>query len=229
MNRLLSLLTIMLVAGCATKPAPAPTTAPAPDAAAWRDLFNGRDLTGWKKAGSAEWRVDQSGAWPAMIVGGQEGDPKRAGTLSTVDQFQNFEIELEFMIDEYGKYNSGVYLRNNPDSKNPDRYQVNIGRAAVQEYTAGVFTDKWLAKGDENDSIRKPLDWNHMRIIADGPHIVVYLNGKKVSDVVDPAPDPKALRPGVISLQTYGAEGHAGWVKFRGIRIRELPGTPKFE
>jgi len=27
----------------------------------------------------------------------------------------------------------------------------------------------------------------------------------------------------VLALQTYGAEGHAGWVKFRNLRIRELP------
>ena len=30
------------------------------------------------------------------------------------------------------------------------------------------------------------------------------------------------LKPGVLALQTYGAEGHAGWVKFRNLRIRTL-------
>jgi hypothetical protein len=227
---ILTLAIVLLgISACTPKSAPAPATAPAPDRAAWRPLFNGRDLTGWKTTGTAEWRVDQSGAWPAMILGGQAGDPKRSGMLQTVDAFGNFELELEFMIDEHGKYNSGVYLRNKPDSKNADRYQVNIGRAAVQEYTGGVFTDKWLAKGDERDECRKPLDWNAMRIVADGPRVAVWLNGHKVSDVTDPAPDPKALSPGTIALQTYGAEGHAGWVKFRNVRVRELPAAPERE
>ena len=35
-------------------------------------------------------------------------------------------------------------------------------------------------------------------------------------------PPVKWLQKGVIGLQTYGAEGHAGWVKFRNIRIREI-------
>jgi hypothetical protein len=140
----------------------------------------------------------------------------------TKQRFQDFEIELEFMIDEHGKYNSGVYLRQEPGKGGRTGYQVNIGRGQAQEYTAGLYTDHWLAKGDENDTIRKPLDWNRLRILADGAHVVVHLNGNQVVDFTDPNPDPKFLRPGVIALQTYGAEGHAGWVKFRDIRIREI-------
>jgi hypothetical protein len=126
------------------------------------------------------------------------------------------------MIDEHGKYNSGVYLRQEPGRGGRSGYQVNIGRGQAQEYTAGLFTDKWLAKGDENDTIRKPLDWNHLRILARGPHVVVHLNGRQVVDYTDPNPDPRFLKPGAIAFQTYGAEGHAGWVKFRNIRVREL-------
>jgi hypothetical protein len=136
------------------------------------------------------------------------------------------------MIDEHGKYNSGVYLRNTPGAGGRTGYQVNIGRGAAEEY-CGLYYQDWLDKGDEDDSIRKILDWNHYRIIAQGPHIVVFLNGKKIVDYVDPAPEPKLLQKGVIALQTYGAEGHAGWVKFRNMNIRELqdplpiPDSPK--
>jgi hypothetical protein len=229
---LLALITL-LAAGCShAPPAIQPSTANKDD---WRPLFNGQDLTGWRPTGSAVWRVDQKEGWPAMIAGGQEGDPKRAGNLSTVDQFQNFELELEFMIDEHGKYNSGVYLRNPPERGGKNGYQVNIGRAAAAEYTGGIVitdapgtkpgTPTWLARGDETDAYRKPLDWNKLRILADGPHLVVHLNAHKVADVTDTAPDrdPRYLQPGVVSIQTYGAEGHAGWVKFRNLRIRELP------
>ena len=182
----------------------------------WRPLFNGRDLTNWTQNGSARWRVESG-----VIVGGQEGDPKRGGLLATKEQFQDFELELEFMIDEHGKYNSGVYLRNDPGRAGRSGYQVNIGRPAAQEYI-GLYTDRWLAKGDENDSIRKKLDWNKLCIFAKGPHIKVRLNSVEIVDYVDPDPKPKFLQSGVIGLQTYGAEGHAGWIKFRKIRIREV-------
>jgi hypothetical protein len=210
----LALLPILLtIASCSqtTPPAAPPQSAP------WQSLFNGQDLSGWTAVGSARWRVEDG-----VILGTQDGDPKRSGLLTTSDSFKDFELELDFMIDEHGKYNSGVYLRNAPGRGGRTGYQVNIGRGAAEEYCAGLYTDHWLAKGDESDTIRKPLAWNNLRIRAEGPHVIVHLNGVKVVDYTDPTPDPRFLQSGVLALQTYGAEGHAGWVKFRNLRIRTL-------
>lgn len=180
-------------------------------------LFNGRDLDGWVPVGRAEWRVEEG-----VIVGGQDGDPRRSGLLTTKKTYRDFELHLEFKIDEHGKYNSGVYLRNDSGTGRRSGYQVNIGRGEAGEYCGGLYTDRWLAKGDEKDTIRMKLEWNTLRIRAVGPRVQVDLNGKRVVDFTDPDPHPKVLQRGVIGLQTYGAEGHAGWVKFRNIRIREL-------
>jgi hypothetical protein len=195
--------------------------APSGEDSGWIPLFHGKDLDGWVVAGGARWRVEDG-----VIVTGQDGDPKRGGTLSTAASFRDFELELDFMIDEHGKYNSGVYLRNDPASRGRSGYQVNIGRGAAGEYSGGVFLKDWLAKGDERDEVRRVLDWNTLRIRAVGPRIQVDLNGRRVSDALDPAPTPKLLQSGVVSLQTYGAEGHSGWVKFRNLRIRDLEGAP---
>jgi len=183
----------------------------------WRPLFNGKDLEGWDAFGNAVWRVEDG-----VLVGGQEGDASRSGLLVTRALFQDFELELDFMIDEHGKYNSGVYLRNEPGKACRTGYQVNIGRAEAGEY-CGLFLHDWLSKGDERDEVRRRLDWNHYRIIAQGAHIVVFLNQVKIVDYEDPDAKDYLLQPGVIGLQTYGAEGHAGWVKFRRVRIREIP------
>jgi hypothetical protein len=190
--------------------------------AGWKPLFNGKDLEGWVAKGSAVWRVEDG-----VIAGGQDGDPRRSGVLLTKDAFKDFELVLEFMIDEHGKYNSGVYIRNDAGTEGQTTYQINIGRAAAGEYCGGIVLRRpkgieWLSKGDEKDEVRKPLAWNSMRVFAKGPHLVVHLNGVKIADVVDPAPAPRFLEKGVISLQTYGAEGHAGFVKFRNLKIREL-------
>ncbi len=182
----------------------------------WRTLSHHDHLTNWTQMGSAQWNVTNG-----VIYGGQQGDPKRGGLLATKDQFQDFELELEFMIDEHGKYNSGVYLRNEPGRGGRTGYQINIGRGAAEEYV-GLYTDRWLSKGDEHDTIRKKLDWNKLYIYAKGAHIKARLNGVEIVDHVDLEPKPRFLQSGVIGLQTYGAEGHAGWVRFRNIRVREL-------
>src|SRR5262245_33790505 len=69
--------------------------------AGWKELFNGKDLEGWVTKGSAVWRVENG-----IIAGGQDGDPKRSGVLITKDEYKDFELALDFMIDEHGKYNS---------------------------------------------------------------------------------------------------------------------------
>jgi len=193
-----------------------------PADAGWKPLFNGKDLAGWAPVGSAVWKAEDG-----ILVGGQDGDPKRAGLLSTTGAYKDFELSLEFLIDEHGKYNSGVYLRNDAGTAGQTGYQVNIGRGVAGEYCGGVVIHKgrgieWLGKGDETDAIRKPLEWNSLRILAKGAHIRVDLNGIRVADVTDPDPKPRFLEQGVIGLQTYGAEGHSGFVKFRNLKIREL-------
>src|ERR1041384_6833061 len=188
----------------------------------WKPLFNGKDLDGWTVSGNAKWKGEDG-----IIVGGQDGDPKRAGFLCSKESFQDFELVLDFMIDEHGKYNSGVYLRNDPMPAGQTGYQVNIGRAEAKEYTGGVVVHqdkglRWVSKGDDKDEVRKPLEWNSMKILARGAHLEVELNGKKIVDVTDPEPKEKFLQKGILALQTYGAEGHSGWVKFRNLKIREL-------
>ena len=193
-----------------------------PVEAGWKPLFNGKDLEGWVTKGSAAWRVENG-----VIAGGQDGDPRKSGVLITKDEYKDFELALDFLIDEHGRYNSGIYIRNDPGSQGQATYQINIGRAAAGEYCGGIVLRKpkgieWLAKGDEKDEVRKPREWNSMRVLAQGAHFVIHLNGVKIVDVTDPAPPARNLRKGVISFQTYGAEGHAGFIRFRNLKIREL-------
>ena len=128
---------------------------------------------------------------------------------------------LEFKIDEHGKYNSGVYLRRPSSGKKGKAYQVNIGRGASGE-PIGLYLNDWLSKGDEQDKIRIPLKWNklHIRIIKS--RIQVWLNKKEIVNFNHKDAKPYLLEPGTIALQTYGAEGHSGWVKFRKLKIKDL-------
>ncbi|MEJ6579044.1 MAG: DUF1080 domain-containing protein [Akkermansiaceae bacterium] len=176
-------------------------------------LFPSNSLDEWTSTGRAQWTYQDG-----ILSGGQDGDPKRSGLLLSKAQFQDFDLSLEFKIDEHGKYNSGLYLRYQPEQKG-DRLQVNIGRGVADE-PVGLYLNDWLDKGDAKDEHRKPREWNTLRIKALGPHIQVWLNGQKIVDYQDPKRLAKHLAPGHLAFQTYGAEDHAGWVKFRKLKIQ---------
>ena len=182
------------------------------------DLLKGDGLAQWEVFGKAEWKV-----LDGVLLGGQDGDPKRSGILATKETFLDFDLTFEYLIDEHGKYNSGVYFRRGKtkdDRKGPS-HQLNLGRGKAGEFV-GLFLDRWLDKGDEKDSIRKPKEWNKVRLLVVGPKIKAWLNDERIVEYVDPDPRPDLARAGTIALQTYGAEGHAGWVKFRKMSIRKI-------
>jgi len=183
----------------------------------WEAIFNGKDLSNWVTQGKAVWRVENG-----EIHGGQDGDPKRSGMLISKATYRDFELSFEFQIDEHGKYNSGVYFRFQPGSKTA-KLQLNLGRGAAGE-PVGIFLDEWLDQGDLEDKHRLPKQWNHVRLRVRGSHIETWLNQTKIVDFSDPDRLKNHLDPGHIALQTYGAENHAGWVKFRNLEIRDLTG-----
>jgi len=182
------------------------------------DLLKGDGLAQWEAFGKAEWKV-----LDGVLLGGQDGDPKRSGILATKETFLDFDLQFEYLIDEHGKYNSGVYFRRGKtkdDRKGPS-YQLNLGRGKAGEFV-GLFLDRWLDKGDEEDRIRKPKEWNQVRLLVVGSKIKAWLNEELIVEYVDPDPRPDLARAGTIALQTYGAEGHAGWVKFRKFKLRKI-------
>jgi len=198
----------------------------------WKDLFNGKDLTGWSM-GTGVWKVEHG-----VIVGGQGGG---RGALVSKDRYKDFELELDFMLAEQPSapdgscdkctYNSGVYLRTG--------YQVNFGRREAGEFI-GVVVHRvhpkairgnvlWLDTGDEKfPNLRKKEDWNHVQISFKGLRLQVTLNGKKICDVTDnptDAAEAEWKEAGPISFQwppAGEAGGFGGFVKFRNVRIREL-------
>ena len=179
-------------------------------------IFNGKDLSQWEAAGKAEWRVENG-----VIVGGQDGDPKHSGILVSKGDYKDFDLRLEYKIDEHGKYNSGIYFRRSKTKRLGRPYQLNLGRGAAGEFV-GLFLDDWLDKGDEKDDIRKPRQWNKVRLLVFGNRIRAWLNDQPIVDYTDPKPRADLQEAGSIAFQTYGAEGHAGWVKFRNLRLIDL-------
>ena len=116
-------------------------------------LFAENTLSGWDTFGTAKWTMKDG-----VLAGGQDGDPKRWGVIQTKKHFKDFELTLDFKIDEHGKYNSGVFLRRPTKKGIGPAYQINIGRGAAGE-PVGLYLDQWLHKGDE-----KAVSYTHLTL-----------------------------------------------------------------
>jgi hypothetical protein len=166
-------------------------------------LFNGRDLSGWRMSdpSATTWRVEN----------GTLVSPGRGAELITETKFEDFKLHVEFNCAPGS--NSGVYLRG--------RYELQIEDDPEPEgptmRTGGVYG--FLAPAPEQP--RKPGEWQTYDITLVGRVITVVQNGQTIIDkqeipgITGGALDSHEGLPGPIYLQ--GTE--AGHVAFRNITI----------
>ncbi len=123
--------------------------------------------------------------------------------------YKDFQIRAEFWTDE--EANSGVFLRCDESKKLDAKicYEVNIfDKRPDPSYGTGAIVG--VAKVDPMP--KAAGKWNTYEITAQGPHLVIVLNGEKTADVQD-----STHLGGPIALQ-YGS----GVVKFRKLQIKPL-------
>ena len=75
--------------------------AQAPTEGGWVALFNGKDLTGWKKNGEEKWIVEQG----TILC---ESTANKYGYLTTERTYRDFDLRLKFKGEAAG--NSGVFF-----------------------------------------------------------------------------------------------------------------------
>jgi hypothetical protein len=170
----------------------------------WVTLLDSTNKGDWNEVGKADWQFKDG----AMVADKLEG--KEYSYLVTRSSYKDFQIRAEFWVD--GDANSGVFIR----CEQPDKiagktcYEVNIfDKRPDPTYGTGAIVD--VAK-----VVPMPKaagKWNTYEITAQGPHLVVILNGEKTVDVQDST----HLNAGAIALQ-YAS----GVVKFRKVEIKPL-------
>ncbi len=178
----------------------------------WQQLYNGKDLTGWKHVGPGFMTVESDGL--IHTHGGM-------GLLYwTGGRIGNCQIHVVFRMRDEND-NSGVFIRI-PIEPREEWMPVHYG------YEVQIDNHPELSGEDEFHStgmlysLTKPLakawkpgpEWNTMDITLDGPRTIVALNGVKVTDYKegDPVPAKKfdfepqrGPRPdfGYIGLQNH--------------------------
>lgn len=153
----------------------------------WKLLFDGKSLNGWhtylRDTVGSKWTV-QNGA----IVFDPEKPRNGGGDIVTNEEFENYELNLEWKISKGG--NSGIIFDIQEDPKFRATYltgpemQVldNIDAAdnKKENHLAGCLYDM---SGDASVSKPKPVgEWNKVRLIQNKGHLTFYLNGTKTFD-----------------------------------------------
>jgi hypothetical protein len=180
--------------------------------AAPKELFNGRDLTGWVALHGGEWKIEDG------AIVGRNGtnwttNPEKSGSwLRTEKEYGDFVLELEYAINARG--NAGVFIRSglekNPAFTGHEMQIVDDHGKEPRKSSTGALYDVVAA----TKNMSKPAnEWNKVRITCKGKRIQINLNGE---DIVDYQTD--RLTRGYLGLQNHDAQAV---IKFRNIRITE--------
>ena len=231
MHRLASLaLLVGLAASACRSPEPAavnaPTTPESPPPPAWRPLFDGRSLDGWKHIGPGRFILE-------------DGVLKTEGGMGllwyTQERFGNCVLRVIFKT-THDVSNAGIFFRIAEPPPDPwyavhHGYECQILEKEDDDHRTGAIYSLSPARGRP----AKPHgEWNTMEITMDGPRVHVTLNGEAVNafDPSKPVPERKKSfepergpRPetGYIGLQNHDdySRGKAN-VYFKEVSIRPL-------
>ncbi len=190
-----------------------------PDAEGFVPLFNGKDLTGW--TGDTKGYVAENGA----IV------CRPGGNLFTEGEYADFAFRFEFKLTPNA--NNGIGIRAPLDGNAAYAgMEIQVLDDSGSEYTklqpyqyhGSIYGVVPCERGHQ-----KPVgEWNSEEIIAQGPRIIVKLNGATIVDAdIEKASAGGTLdhnaHPGLKNKTGHiGFLGHGSIVEFRNMRIKEL-------
>jgi hypothetical protein len=162
-----------------------------------------------------------------------------AGDIVTREEFQDFELALEWKVEPGG--NSGIMYRvaegreletvwqSGPEFQVLDDARHPDGRRP--ETSAGACYGLYPATGGV---VRPAGEWNEARIVVQGAQVEHWLNGQRVvryelgsrdwEDRVRASKFASMLRYGREPRGHIALQDHGDWVAFRNIRIRSIPG-----
>ena len=146
--------------------------------------------------------------------------------LESEKHFGDFVLQME-VISHAPELNSGLFIRSMPgEFANGYESQIHNGikngdRTQPKDFgTGGIYRRVPARLVVPNDK-----EWFHKTIVADGPHISVWVNGYQVTDWTDdrkPDKNPRnGLRTEAGTLQLQGHDPTTD-LSFRNIRAREL-------
>jgi hypothetical protein len=183
-------------------------------------LFNGKDLTGWKThpGDKAKWEVKDN----AIVGTGSAGH-----LFSDRGDYENFHLRFEVKINDKG--NSGQYFRADFAKAFPPGYEAQINSTHTDKVRTGSLyadgRDGYSAEEKKKmlifDKLVEPDTWFTQEVIAVGNHIIIKVNGKTTVDFVD---EKNRHTKGHFAIQQHDP---GSTVSVRKVEVKELPATKK--
>jgi hypothetical protein len=209
-----------------------------------KPLFNGKDLSGWKRFESdprrskSQFTVTNEG-WLSIKNG--------PGDLQTTDEWGDFVLQLDCRTNG-DNLNSGIFFRcipgqyqngyeaqiQNQIAKKTKTYTVDEYDPKTHELKAKKKIENWsqdygtgaiYRRIPARRSVAKDREWFTMTVISHGRYIATWVNGIQVVDWEDNRPENEnprngcRLKKGPISLQGHDPTTD---LSFRNIRIADL-------
>ncbi len=194
----------------------------------WKQIFNGKDLSGWRANFGADsfsvvdgvLKVNSTGKCPHLFFVGD--DPK------TLERFRNFELKATVRGEPNS--NSGIFFHTDEKTSNKkghlaNGYEVQLNSTKKEKNKTGSLYD---VQNLRKSLIKDETKWFEVHITVKGKKITVALNRRTVVDYTEPK-DVK--RPGKRAGRVLRAEGGAIALQahdpkstfyFKKIRIRRL-------
>ncbi|WP_146904152.1 3-keto-disaccharide hydrolase [Adhaeribacter aerolatus] len=204
-------------------------------AAGWTLLFDGKSMDQWrgfrKDNVPTVWQVEDG----AIALTGKGG-----GDIITKNQYENYELMLDWKISEGGNsgiiynvsedpqykatYHTGPEMQVLDDERHPDAKQGKNGnRQAGSNYDMIPLS---------TPAVKPAGQWNTVRLVVNKGHVEHWLNGKKVVEYQLGSPEWEAMVKGskFAAMPGYGRikkghialQDHGDKVWYKNIKIRQL-------
>ena len=217
---------------------------PVEEAEDWVLLFDGETSKGWRNAYKESFPekgwVIEDGTLTVLASDGAES--QNGGDIVTVDEYTNFDLQLEFKISEGA--NSGIKYFVTEEEEGNTKSAIGLEFQILDDK---VHPDAKLGSHEGSRTLASLYDlipasgkkkfygvgvWNSARIVSENKHVEHYLNGIKVLEYERGSEEYRKLvaeskykvwenfgeaEAGHILLQDHGDK-----VSFRSIKIREL-------
>src|SRR5690554_987989 len=167
------------------------------------ELFNGKNLTGWKALGENQW----------VVKNGILTNPRSGSNLISERKFEDFKLLVEFRYPKGS--NSGIYLRG--------RYEVQIEDSPKDAYPSDIlFSGVYGFIAPSEINTLGPDQWQTFEITLVGRMVTIVANGKTVITNQE--------IPGITGGALDSNEGEMGPIYIQGdhgaIEFRKIVVTP---
>lgn len=235
MKNLITILLMLVLVYSVSETVAQNTLTSAEKKAGWKLLFDGKTTQGWhnynsQQAGAA-WKVADGTLY--LDSKSQEG----RGDLATAEEYENFELSLEWKIDSCG--NSGIMFNvvEDPQYRTPwltgPEMQILDNNchpdAKIIKHRAGDLYDMISCA---KETVKPAGEWNQIRLVSNKQQYEFWLNGTKVVTFSMHTPEWEAMVQGskFKAMPAFGKarkghlvlQDHGDKVWFRNIKIRTL-------